>query len=148
MRTGGPWSLEETHYHINYLELLAVYLALQMFVKNKENVTVQMQTDNISAMTYINRRGGTRSPSLTALAKRIWEWCLERAIHLEAEHLPGVLNVIAIEESRVMKDRWDWNLNPTIFNQINKLMVLFILTYLLHECPPNCPVSSVGDQTP
>jgi len=33
-RTGGQWSLEETTHHINYLELLAIFLALKTFAKD------------------------------------------------------------------------------------------------------------------
>ena len=44
---------------------------------------------------------------------------MKRKINLEAEHLPGHLNTIADEESRMMKDRWDWKLHPMIFKKIN-----------------------------
>lgn len=37
---------------------------------------------------------------------------------LVAQHLPGKENVTADEESRVMKDRSDWMLNPGIFKKI------------------------------
>ena len=37
---GGQWSLQETQYHINYIELLAVLLALQMFVRDQREITV------------------------------------------------------------------------------------------------------------
>jgi hypothetical protein len=84
--TGGPWSQEETQYHINYLELLAVVLTIQTFAREKVNTTIQVQTDNISAMTYINRRGGTQSPPLSELARRTLDWCMERRTYLTAEH--------------------------------------------------------------
>ena len=48
--TGGPWSIQETQYHINYLELLAIFLALHTFVKNEQDLTVQIQTDNVPSM--------------------------------------------------------------------------------------------------
>ena len=43
---------------------------------------------------------------------------MDRRITLTAQHLPGKQNVIADEEFQIMKDRWDWMLNPTIFDQI------------------------------
>ena len=46
-------------------------------------------------------------------------WCLERNIHITAQHLPGVMNHIADAESRTMRDRLDWKLNPVIFWNIN-----------------------------
>ena len=35
-----------------------------------------------------------------------------------AEHLPGKDNLVADQESRSMKDRSNWMLNPLVFNQI------------------------------
>ena len=45
---------------------------------------------------------------------------MNRDITLVAEHLPGVLNTIADQESRVMRDRSDWMLNPRIFSKIQQ----------------------------
>ena len=45
---------------------------------------------------------------------------MERSILLKALHLAGVLNTIADDESRVMKDRTDWKLCPAVFRQINQ----------------------------
>ena len=40
----------------------------------------------------------------------------------EAEHLPGMYNTIADEESRVIKDRSDWMLNTKVFQAIQRQM--------------------------
>jgi hypothetical protein len=98
--------------HINYLELLAVFLAICMFANKETRITIHIQMDNISAMTQINRRGGTYSASLTNLAKECWTW--DRQITLCAEHKPGV---IADEVYRAQADHWDWKLNPEIFSR-------------------------------
>ena len=45
---------------------------------------------------------------------------MNRDITLVAEHLPGVLNTIADQESQVMRDRSDWMLNPRIFSKIQQ----------------------------
>ena len=44
----------------------------------------------------------------------------EPDITLIAEHLLGVLNTIADQESQVMRDRSDWMLNPRIFNKVQQ----------------------------
>ena len=106
--------------HTNYLELLAAFLALQTFVRDKTNLTVFIQIDSVTAMTYINKKGGTHSRCLTQLAKRVWSWCMERGISLVAEHIPGKENRIADAESRLLKDRWDWMLNPELFTRIQQ----------------------------
>ena len=103
--------------HINCLEVL---LAIKCFARDRRSVTILLRMDNTSAITYVNKLGGTVSQSLTAITKNLWLWCLQRDISLIAEHLPGVQNTIADKESRMMKDRTDWKLNPEVFRQINR----------------------------
>ena len=122
MQTGGCWSVNEASNHINYLELLALFLALQCFAKQKHNTTILLKMDNVTAVTYINKMGGTQSEGLCHLALTIWNWCLQQNIFLIAEYLPGEENTVADEESRNVKDRCDWMLNPRIFRQVQALM--------------------------
>ena len=42
-QTGGQWSPEEATHHINYLELLAAFLAIKAFGKTWQGVTVSMR---------------------------------------------------------------------------------------------------------
>ena len=37
------------------IELLAIFLAIRTFAAMKRNITIQIQTDNIAAMTYVNK---------------------------------------------------------------------------------------------
>ena len=117
--TGGPWSAQESASHINCLELLAATLAVQTFAKNCTGLSLLLRIDNTTAVAYINNLGGTVSAELVTLAKNLWMWCLERNIHITAQHLPGVLNSTADAESRTMLDRTDWKLHPAIFRDIN-----------------------------
>ena len=120
-RTGGPWSNNEAKMHINCQELLAAYLAIKSFVKDQSNICVLLRTDNSSALTYINKFGGTVSQELNQIAKELWTWCFQRNITITAAFLPGVSNVAADHESRHMMDRSDWRLNPQIFEKINQI---------------------------
>ena len=138
--TGGPWSQDETSYHINYLEMLAAFLALQSFTKDLPHpLTVYLYMDNTSAISYLNRRGGTTSLSLSYLAKETWQWCMSRNISLVANHLPGHLNTVADTESRMIRDRWDWQLNPSIFQRISQkwgpFAVDLFASRLTHQLP-------------
>ena len=137
-RTGGPWSDQERQYHINCLELLAAFLALQTFAKGKEGISILLRLDNTTAVAYINNQGGTVSRDLLLLAKEVWMWALERNIHIKAQHLPGVLNSAADAESRTMKDRSDWKLDPAIFHRIDQLWgpieVDLFASRLTHQC--------------
>ena len=108
--------------HINCLEALAAFLAVKCFVRERRNLTKLLRMDNMSAVTYVNKLGGTVSQSLTSITKNLWLWYMQRDITLVAEHLPRVQNCVADEESRVMKDRTDWMLNPEVFRLINRQM--------------------------
>ena len=58
--TGGRWSEDEGSYHINQLELLAVYLTLQSFCSSMCNVHIRALIDNTTAVTYVNKMGGMK----------------------------------------------------------------------------------------
>ena len=136
--TGGPWSIQEMGQHINCLELLAATLALKTFVKDKKGVSVLLRIDNTTAVAYINNHGGTVSRELVSLTRDLWMWCLERNIHIQAQHLPGVLNHTADLESRSMKDRSDWKLDRQVFLKIEErygpLEVDLFASRLTNQC--------------
>ena len=71
----GPWSAKDVSRHINELELLAAYFALQWFTASSANIVVSLQMDNSTAVCYVNKGGGTRSKSLSLLAGLISSWC-------------------------------------------------------------------------
>ena len=54
----GTWSLPESKFHINHLELKAVFLALKEFRTLVSNKTVLIATDNTTVVAYINKEGG------------------------------------------------------------------------------------------
>ena len=55
---GGPWVPLERSHHINYLELLATFLALKTFATNTHNQAILLRLDNVTAMASLNRMGG------------------------------------------------------------------------------------------
>ena len=142
--------LEEEECHVNYLELLAAFLAIQTFSRDKTDLTVCIQMASVSALTYINKRGGCHSLSLTQLAKRVHvcEWCMERMITLVAKRIPGKLNTVEDSEYRMIRDHWDWKLNPVIFPESNRGLVNYKRTYFCLESLHNSPRSSARDQIP
>lgn len=116
--TGGSWSIEESQQHINYLELLAAFLALKTFASTTQSQAILLRIDNVTAIAFLNRMGGTHSMQLSELAVQIWRWCLERNIFIHAEHLPGRENVRADWQSRHASDCSDWRLHPSVFRQL------------------------------
>ena len=105
--TRGVWSPQEQQLHVNCLELLAVELALNTFVKSHHGISVLLQLDNSTVVAYINNLEGPVSPALTALAKSMLLWARERVILITAQHIPRVSNMIADSESRLEGYRSD-----------------------------------------
>ena len=138
-RTGGPWSKAEGKMHINCLELLAATFEVHTFLKGKSRMSVLLRLDNTTAVAYINNLGGTVSKVLVDLAKSLWMWCLERNIHIMAQHLPGVQNVIADAESRIMIDRSLWQLNPGLFSSIARLFGPIEMDLFASRLTTQCP---------
>ena len=80
--------------HINYLELMVAFLALQSFLKAKTHMTILLRIDNTSpAIAYINNKGGTPSPQLLALALELWEWCQSKDILVMVTYIAGKENI-------------------------------------------------------
>ncbi len=117
--TGGKWSRYDVGRHINELELLAAFSALQYFANSSGNCSIRLNIDNTTAVAHINKSGGTRSPQLLEIALKIAKWSERRNIMLDAKYLPGALNIVAdMESRRSFQDSGDWHWNRMIFQKI------------------------------
>lgn len=67
VHTMGRWSIEEAMHHINYLELLAIWYVLRAFYSDCRHVHIDVQSDSVSAVTYLNKFGGMHSVLLDGL---------------------------------------------------------------------------------
>ena len=67
----GPWYTSERHLHINVLELKAALYGLQTFTTRSFNISVQLFIDNMAAVFYINRSGGTKSRQMSKVVEEI-----------------------------------------------------------------------------
>lgn len=114
----GRWNEEEIQFSINYLELLAVFYALQSLYVSSSNVHIHFQCDNVSAVSYISSLGGMASIEMDRLAGSIWKWCIERNIFISASHLSGSKNITADFLSRNFSDSTEWMLKKDIFDRI------------------------------
>lgn len=120
----GIWSQEQSQLHINVREMLAVQLGLLQLASHISNKHIQLQIDNTTVVSYLNRMGGTHSLHLDNLAQAIWGWALLRNIHLSAVHIPGKSNICADYLSRVSQDRSGWMLNRLVFRRLCSMKFL------------------------
>ena len=119
VKIGGRWSETETQYHINVLELLAVFYALKSFCKNKSNMHIGLRIDNTCAIAHIQNKGGIRSKESNDLAVKIWSWCIDRKIWISANYVPSSENIADLE-SRRFNENIEWMLNIDIFNKLTE----------------------------
>lgn len=78
----GQWSHREQDLHMNILE-------------NTFSLSIHIQMDNITALCYFKKMGGTRCQIITEISKEILKYLLDHQITITMEYLPGVLNIIA-----------------------------------------------------
>ena len=116
--TGGRWSSSELLRHINVLELHAILLGLQSFFPNESHSEILIKADNTTAVSYVNRMGGSKSFQCEEIAKSIWQFCEVRDLWIVATHIPGVDNEQADFMSRNFTDNTEWSLNPLIFDTL------------------------------
>ncbi|KAI2646466.1 Transposon Ty3-G Gag-Pol polyprotein [Labeo rohita] len=114
----GLWTGRHLGWHINCLEMLAVFRALKYFLPDLRNRHVLVRTDSTAVVYYINHQGGLRSRPLYKLAHQILVWSQDKLLSLRAVHIPGHLNVGADILSRQGPRPGEWMLHPEVVNQI------------------------------
>ena len=96
----GIWNNRVSYMHSNFRELLAVLQtvrSLQTYLQGKE---VQILSDNITTVAYINHLGGN-SPELFNLMRTLWSTARKHGISLSARYLAGSMNGSADGLSRI-----------------------------------------------
>lgn len=59
--TQGLWAAQETAYHINVREMLAVQFRFKSLLVQVKNQHVRVISDNMTTVTYVNAMGGCKS---------------------------------------------------------------------------------------
>ncbi len=139
MPASGQWSEPQIRWHINRLELEAVFLALKEFQTQLERQHVLIRTDNTSVVSYINRQGGVRSKALCKQAAMLLLWADSRLLSIRATHIPGLLNRGADMLSRRRIPQGEWRLHPEsvrmIWNLYGEAEVDLFATSENAHCP-------------
>ena len=78
--------------------------------------------DNTTAVAYLRKEGGTRSPLLNSLAQAILRWTESLSIRLALQFLPGSNNVLVDALSRPHQlPHSEWSLNMTVFRSLRRM---------------------------
>lgn len=114
----GFWSVEQTHWHINYKELYTILLAIDTLPNVPDNAQILLRVDNTTAISYINKMGGVRHAKYNKLARIIWQRAEARNIFLFASYISSKDNSEADALSRVSNLDTEWELCRTAFNYV------------------------------
>ena len=119
LTASGLWDKDQRSWHINRLELEAVFLALQEFLPSVSGKPLLIATDNTTVACYINKQGGARSTSLSIRAEELLLFCQSHGIALSARHLAGKLNVLADALSRSNQViHTEWTLSHRVLESV------------------------------
>ncbi len=119
LHAAGFWNLRMSTEHSNYRELMAVMMAIISFSDHLRGKHVQLLSDNITTVAYLNHLGGPNL-KLSKLTTAIWAECYHKGIHLHAKYLAGSSNTLADWLSRISL-KYDWMLHPKLFLHIDRL---------------------------
>ena len=103
--------------HINCLETLAIKFAVSSLLYLYRGIKhVRIMSDNATAISYVNKQGGTHSVMCNDIAVEIWEIYIGQGVHTSAAHIPAVHNILADKASRHFEDASEWMLSTSVFS--------------------------------
>jgi hypothetical protein len=105
----------------NETELYAIHRALQAMAARTplRGLHIRVQSDNTTAVFYVNRGAG-RALRMTTAAAQLWKQVSEWGVTLSAEFLPGVENTEADALSRQPLTSDDWVLRWSAFQLLQR----------------------------
>ena len=122
LTASGLWNLDQSVLSINARELLAIRVGLLHFQSSLVGRNVSVFCDNSTAVSYLRKEGGTRSPFLNSLTQGILRWAESLSIRLLPQFIPGSLNVLADSLSRPHQLlHTEWSHHPEVFRSLSRL---------------------------
>jgi hypothetical protein len=138
LSAAGFWTKWMSLQHSNYREMMAILMGIATFGQFLRGLKVQVLTDNIACVAYINHLGGS-SAQLSEIAQAVWQECHTHQIELVAKHLSGSLNTRADSLSR-LTGKYEWHLHTKMFQYINNLFGPFTIDRFATMCNTQLPV--------
>ena len=115
----GLWSARERRLHINVLELRVIQIACRTCPQLLRNKVVNFLLDNSTAVSHINRQGGTRSRLMMQETRQVFHELCSLNTTAVANHIAGELNVLADLASRQGQViTTEWRLDADAFQWI------------------------------
>jgi hypothetical protein len=101
-----------------------------------------VNTDNTTALSYLNKEGGTRSLPLCQLALEIFQWAEQNQTLVKAVYIKGELNVQADALSRFQVPKMEWSLSTgtvdRLFSTLQECTIDLFASDQNHRLPRFC----------
>ena len=114
--TQSAWTWKEVDRHINWKEMEAGRGCLSDQMRRHDHVLLEM--DSTTAVSFINRMGGTRSVSLRDKALEIWKLVLSRQAWVTARWIPREINQVADLLSKEHLLTWEFGLKVKMVDMV------------------------------
>lgn len=123
LTASGVWDDSTRRLHINALEMLAVEYSLRALLETVSDRRVLVKSDNATVVAYLNKQGGTHSPSLCRRVIDLLLWADSVGISISAVHIPGVDNKIAdcLSRGRSVQPS-EWSLAPQVAQKVFRIL--------------------------
>ena len=110
-RIQGRWSCSTQGVVSNILEMRTAFLALTL-ASQIRGQRILLHLDNMAAVAYLQKQGGTRSRSFLKVVMLITLWAEKNLLDPRAMYLPGRLNTEADTLPRNFLDNNEWAFHP------------------------------------
>ena len=89
-------------------ELRKVFICLRHFHRLVRGHLILIKLYSNTTVAYINKQGGTRSPSFCLLTLDLYRWCSTNNVQMKAIHVPGKQNLQAdyLSRGKVVPKEW------------------------------------------
>ena len=94
---------------------------MQTYCKGKSYKHVRVMSENITAISYINNKGGIKSEFCNEIEKELWVSCTSQNMWVSAAHIPGTQNTEADSFSRNFNEAIEWKLNTHLFQNFSSM---------------------------
>ena len=122
IEASGSWSKDISFQPSNFRELLVILKCIQSFqteLKNSNVKMLQILSDNITSVAYVNKLGGTNK-LMCDLMKAIFVESHNLGISISARYLGSHENQGADRLSRILTP-YEWQLHPMVFRRLDYL---------------------------
>lgn len=119
----GEWDGHQLGWHINCLELTAVFLALKYFLPQLRSCHVLVRVDNTATVFYISHQGGLLSRNLNRIARQIFLWAQDKSLSLRTVYI--LEEPVCRSRFTVLADIIDWGMEtPPRHRSISETLIL------------------------